>query len=545
MLDRELNLWLFFERATTHIADVPVVTRDPSGALRRSSYGEVARRSQQLMHALDRLGVPPRAVVGTLAANHQEHLEAYFAIPCANRVLHTLNPRLSSEHLAHTIRAADDRALIVDADRLPLLERIPDALANVSHLIVIGDGQPSPGLPTAIGYEELLAEQPDIYPQPEIPERSALAICFTSGTTGRPKGVVYTHRSSVLQALTVSTGAGASLGPSDCVLTAIPMFHANAFAMPHATLAVGAKHVLSAGSFDPASFVDLLISERVTVSAGVPTIWQLVAHELQQHPRPLPDLRHILVGGSQLPERLVRVFFEDIGVPLVQGWGMTETSPLVGMAWPKAEMIGASDDELLEHVRMRAGLPLPMVTATLRDDAGNELPWDGSAMGEIWVRSPWVADGYLGGELADSFEGGWFHTSDSAVGSPHGYLTIKDRRRDLIKSGGEWIASMDMENAIAAIPSVVEVAVIATPDPRWEERPLPCIAVDGDAITIQQVRAHLTNQGFPSWQLPGEIRLLDQLPKTSVGKPDKRALREMFAADEPTVIAAASAPTAH
>ena len=537
MLDRELNLWLLFERATTHIAGVPIVSRDPNGVIRRSNYGEVARRAQQLMHGLDRLGIPPRAVVGTLAGNHQEHLEAYFAIPCADRVLHTLNPRLSSEHLAYTIQAADNRALIVDADRLPLLERIPDALANVSHLIVIGDGEPVPGLPPAIGYEELLTGQPDIYDPPEIPERSPLAICFTSGTTGRPKGVVYSHRSSVLQALAVSTGAGVSLGPSDCVLTAVPMFHANGFAMPHATLAVGAKHVLSAGTFDPASFVDLLISERVTVSAGVPTIWQLVAHELRRQPRPLPHLRHILVGGSQLSERLVREFLHEIGVPLVQGWGMTETSPLVGMAWPKAEMIGASDDELLRDVWMCAGLPLPMVTATLRDDAGNELPWDGSAMGEIWVRSPWVADGYLGGEAPDSFKGGWFHTSDSATGSPHGYLTIKDRRHDLIKSGGEWIASTDMENAIAAIPSVVEVAVIATPDPRWEERPLPCIALDdGATITTQEVRAHLTDQGFPSWQLPGEIRMLAQLPKTSVGKPDKRALREMFAADGSAVV---------
>ena len=530
-MDVELNLGMFLRHAADHCGDVEVVTREPDGSVRRYTYADLGRRADQLMHGLDALGLGIGDAVGTLAWNHDRHLEAYFAIPCSGRVLHTLNPRLSADDLAYTIGEAADRVIVVDPGFVPLLARIPDALAGLKALIVTGDTASAAGLPCdVIGYDDLLAGQPESHSPREIPERSPMGICFTSGTTGRPKGVVYTHRSAVLHGMAIASGAGAAVGPGDCVCVQVPMFHANCFGMPHAAAMVGAKQVLNSGPFDPAALVDLLASERVTVSAGVPTIWQMVAADLRTRKVRLPDLRHVLTAGSQPPPSLIEEFFTDFGIPMIQAWGMTESSPVLGMAWPKNHMRDWDAATLTDRVRRQAGLPLAGVSVRLRDDTGADVAWDGAGMGDVQIRGPWVAGGYLGGDVGvEQFtDDGYFVTGDTAIGSSDGYLVIADRTKDLVKSGGEWISSIDMENAITGLAGVAEAAIIAVPDEKWGERPLACVVpAAGAGVTLEEVHEHLTTS-FERWQLPDRMETLEALPRTSVGKIDKKALRTRF-----------------
>jgi fatty-acyl-CoA synthase len=533
-MDVELNLGMLLTHAVDHAGDVEVVTREPDGSVRRYTYADLGRRSNQLMHGLDRLGIGAGEAVGTLAWNHDRHLETYFAVPCSGRVLHTLNPRLAPADLAFTIGKAADRAIVVDPDFLPLLRRLPEALAGLKALILLGPpegvGDPADLSSDVIGYDDLLADEKDRYDLVEVPERTPMGICFTSGTTGRPKGVVYTHRSAVLHAMAIASGAGAAIGPSDCVCVQVPMFHANCFGMPHAAAMVGAKQVLNSGPFDPPALVDLLASERVTVSAGVPTIWQMVAADLRQRRVRLPDLRHVITAGSQPPPSLIEEFFTDFGIPMIQAWGMTESSPVVGVAWPKNHMRDWDAATLTSRVRRQAGLPLAGVSVRLRDETGADIPWDGEGMGALLMRGPWVAGGCLGGDVGtEQFTpDGYFVTGDAAIGSPDGYLVIADRTKDLVKSGGEWISSIDMENTITGLAGVTEAAVIAVPDEKWGERPLVCLVpADGALVTLEQVRQHLAT-AFARWQLPDTMKLLDALPRTSVGKVDKKALRARF-----------------
>ncbi|MHB8329998.1 MAG: long-chain fatty acid--CoA ligase [Acidimicrobiales bacterium] len=532
MMDTQLNAWLLFGNAPRHFADTEVVTRLASGERHAYTYARFGRRTMQLMHALDRLGIDRGERVATLAWNGYRHLECYFAVPCTARVLHTLNLRLSPEDLAYIVGHADDRVVMVDADLVPLLEKVAAAggLAKVSHIIVLGDDVPASSLSGLVAYEDLLADEPEDYPPLDIPESTPLGMCYTSGTTGRPKGVVYTHRSTFLHSLGASSGMGLRIGPDDCVLPVVPMFHANAWGVPHAATAVGAKQVFLAGALDPGTLADVLADERVTVSAGVPTIWLGLADELARRQARLPALRHLACGGSQPPRSLIERYRREFGIPIVQAWGMTETSPLASMAWPKEKMHDWDDERLGDSVRGQAGLPLPGVIVTIRDDQGAEVPWDGETMGNLLVRGPWVADSYLHGESAEQFtDDGWFRTGDVAVGSPDGYFVIADRTKDLIKSGGEWISSVDMEAAIMAMADVVEAAVIAVPDAQWQERPLACVVPrPGAAVTLQDVHAQLVGAGFAKWQLPDRLELIDEVPKTSVGKFDKKVLRTRF-----------------
>ena len=532
MMDVQLNSWLLFAHAGAHHAEVEIVSRLASGEVRRSTYGRFAARAQQLMRGLDSLGIEAGAPVATLAWNHDRHLEAYFGVPCSGRMLHTLNLRLSPTELAYIIQDAGDRAILVDEDLLPLLEQAAaqGGLDGVEHVIVLAGQVPQTTLAGAIAYEELIAAQPAEYPQRDIPEHTPLGICYTSGTTGRPKGVVYTHRSTFLHAMAASSAAGMAVGPADCVLPVVPMFHAMAWGMPHAAVAVGAKQVFAAGPLDPEALLDLMRDERVTVAAGVPTVWISVADALGARRTRLPGLRHLICGGAQPPRTLIERYLHEFGIPVLQAWGMTETSPLASIAWPKHAHADLDDDEVTSRARCQAGLPLSGVDISVRDEQGAEVPADGETMGNLYVRGPWVADSYWNGAGAEQFEGGWFRTGDVAIKSPDGYFVIADRTKDLIKSGGEWISSVDMEGDIMAMPEVLEAAVIAIPDPKWQERPLAAVVPrPGGSVSVEAVRAHLESRGWARWQLPDRIEIIDQVPRTSVGKFDKKVLRGRFA----------------
>jgi fatty-acyl-CoA synthase len=535
MMDIPLNSWLLFDHGPRYFHDTEVVTRLPDGSEHRYTYADFGRRAQQLMHALDALALPPGARVATLAWNGYRHLEAYWAVPCTGRVLHTLNVRLSADELAYVVRHAGDRAVLVDADLLPLLEQVAErgGLAGVEHVVVLGDRVP-PGttLPGTVAYEELIAARPQTYDPREIDERAPLGLCYTSGTTGRPKGVVYTHRSTMLHAVAGSSRAAMSIGPGDAVLPVVPMFHANAWGLPYTATPYGAKQVFYGGPLDAAALVDLMAAERVTVAAGVPTVWMAVADAMTARGGGLPDVRHLLCGGARPARALIDRYRTEFGIPLVQIWGMTETSPLASFAWPKEHMRDWDEDRLADAVRGMAGLPLPGVQTQIRDGDGRPLPWDGASMGELLVRGPWVADAYLGDEGGGQFtEDGWFATGDIATGSPDGYFVITDRAKDLVKSGGEWISSVDMESAVMSMDAVAEAAVVAVPDEKWSERPLVCVALrPGTTLTLDEVRAHLEQNGFARWQLPDRVELVDAVPRTGTGKFDKKALRARFEA---------------
>jgi fatty-acyl-CoA synthase len=531
-MDVPLTTWLLFSAAGRHHHQTEVVSRSSSGQVHRYTLGDFSGRAQQLMHGLAALGIQPGERVATLAYNSFRHLEAYFGVPSSGRVLHTLNVRLSAAELAFIMNDAEDTAVLVDSEFLPLLDSVIPQVPSLRHVVVLDGPVPALSDParTWTAYEELIGPQPTEFAQPLMDERSPAGLCYTSGTTGKPKGVVYSHRSTFLHALAVTSAAGMAVGPGDCVLPQVPMFHASAWGLPHAAVAVGAKLVFYAGAFDPAAFADLLLDERVTIAAGVPTVWIGLIDELVRRQTRLADIHHIISGGSQPPRALIDRYAQEFGVRIVQAWGMTETSPLASMAWPHENMRGWPDDEITTAARCQAGLPVPGIEVSIRDEQGKDVAFDGTTMGALHVRGPWVTDEYLHGTGAEQFtEDGWFDTGDIAIGSPNGYFVIADRTKDLIKSGGEWISSVDMEAAIMALPGVIEAAVIAIPDPKYIERPMACIVTGPDgAPSPDTVRAKLAAQGFAKWQLPDRIEYLDAVPKTAVGKFDKKVLRARF-----------------
>jgi fatty-acyl-CoA synthase len=521
MMDFQLTLPPVLRRAETFFGDREVVTRLPDRSFHRTNYRDVMRRAKQLAVGLRGLGLDRGDRVATLCWNHHQHLEAYFGIPCGGFVLHTLNLRLHPTDIAYIASHAGDRALIVDRSLLPLYEAIREQ-TPFEHVLVVEDS-----------YEELLAgADADDWRDPELDEREAAAMCYTSGTTGRPKGVVYSHRSTVLHALGVATTAplGLAIYEADTLLPVVPMFHANAWGYPYLAAMTGARLVFPGPHLDPASLLEDMAAERVTWTAGVPTIWLGMLQLLDAEPDrwDLSSLRGMLVGGAAVPRAMIEAYRERHGLTVVQGWGMTETSPVASTTDFVGDLREADRSTQDDYAAM-AGLPLPLVEVRVRN-GDEELPWDGESMGELEVRGPWVAASYVGGEQPERWtDDGWFMTGDIVSMDPRGFIQIRDRSKDVINSGGEWISSVDLENALMAHPAVAEAAVIAIPDEKWTERPLAAVVLKpGAAATADELRTFLAPQ-FAKWWLPERIEFLPEIPKTAVGKFKKTALRDQFA----------------
>ena len=488
----------------------------------RASYSEVADRSERLSAALAELGVQPGDRVATYAWNTQEHLEAYMAVPTMGAVLHTLNIRLFVEQLVYVANHAEDKVVLVDASLVKPLAELADQLETVEHFVVMGKGAEGE-LPNQLDYEELLAAQSPGFDYPSLEENQAAALCYTSGTTGNPKGVLYSHRSTVLHAMGAGMAESIGATSADRILPIVPMFHANAWGLAHQAGLVGADLIMPSRFLQAEPLAKLIEEEKVTMAGGVPTVFMDVLRHADENDVDFSTLRKVTCGGSAVPLSLMQAFEERHGVYIEQAWGMTEMSPLGTIARPPA---GTDDEDRKWDYRSSAGRVNPLVEARIVDDDGAEVDWDGEETGELEVRGPWIAASYYRDDSDDKFDDGWLRTGDIASIDPRGYVRITDRAKDVIKSGGEWISSVELENEIMGHPDVAEAAVIAIPDERWSERPLACIVPEeGKEVSAESVREHLAER-VAKWWLPDTYAVIDEVPKTSVGKFDKKVLRK-------------------
>jgi fatty-acyl-CoA synthase len=542
MMDVPLTVTALMRYGTSAYADREVVTCTTAG-VRRQSYGVTGARAARLANALRSLGVDADQRVATLMWNNAEHLEAYLAIPSMGAVLHTLNLRLDPEVIGYIATHAGDDVVIVDATLVPLLARVLPHAPTIRHVIVTRAEDGNEDLSRSdLGrdgrlvhsYEDLLAAQPDSFAWPELDERSAAAMCYTSGTTGRPKGVVYSHRSSYLHSMGVCLGNIFALSEQDRVLPVVPMFHANAWGLPYAAVMAGADLIMPDRFLQPEPLVRLIESERPTLAGAVPTIWNMLLAHVRSHGGDLSSLRLVPCGGSAVPHALQEAYEKELGVRIVQAWGMTETSPLGSVAHPPA---GTPEDEAWRY-RDTAGRLVAAVEARLVGPDGTVLPNDGQAVGEVEVRGPWVTGAYYKDDDPGKFRDGWLRTGDVGTIDRLGFVTLTDRAKDVIKSGGEWISSMELENALMAHPRVAEAAVIGVPDEKWGERPLATVVLKpGESATASELRAFLEGK-MPHWQLPERWSFITEVPKTSVGKFAKTRMRDAYARGDYEVIEA-------
>lgn len=527
MMAAPLRVTDILRRAEQIFADQRIVSRLAPGVVENMTFAEAGQAARRLASALTALGVQPGGRVATLMWNHANHLVAYYGIPAAGAVLHTLNPRLSPEELAYIIADAGDDIVIIDEDLLPLWRQV-EAHVSPRHVIVNG----KPDAPHDIAWSELLAAHPPAeWPDGAFDENTAAAICYTSGTTGRPKGVVYSHRSIVLQAFGTIAPDCFNLSARSVTFTLTPMFHVNAWGLPFAALMAGSVVVLPGPRISPEEILDLIEAERVSVAFGVPTIWTGVIQALSGERRwHLPKGLMLVSGGAAPSPEMFRTF-DRHGIYLQTGWGMTETSPIASQTWLLPAHAALNDDE---RIRLRAsnGLPLPFIEFRIASEDGAVLPWDGTSRGELQCRGPWVTQTYIGHPtpIPATTPDGWLKTGDVAVIRPDGYVQLVDRLKDLIKSGGEWISSVDMENTIAELAGVAETAVIAVADEKWGERPVALVCPRaGTTLTAEEVSAHLQSR-YPKWMVPERIEIVDELPKTGTGKLNKLLMRQRLGA---------------
>jgi fatty-acyl-CoA synthase len=529
MQDAPLTITAILRHACSINGDRTATTATGQGGYRSITYRALGEQAAQLANALRSLGISGDQRVATFMWNNAEHLAAYLAAPAMGAVLHTLNIRLLPEQIAYIANEAEDRVIIADLCLAPQLAPVLPLLETVHTVIAVGAGDLAPlaaSGKTVVRYDEVLADEPATFDWPDIDEKSAAAMCYTSGTTGNPKGVVYSHRSSYLHSVAVCTANGLGVGVTDSVLPVVPMFHANAWGLPYAALMAGADLVLPDRFLDAASLVNLIETQRPTLAGAVPTIWNDVLHLLDRSPgHDVSSLRLVACGGSAVPLSMMQAFEKNHGVRIQQAWGMTETSPLATVAWPAPHAIGD------EHWAMRAtaGRPICGVEARIVDDEGNPVPQDGTVVGEIEVRGPWITGSYYLGRDASKFDSGWLRTGDVGRIDAKGYVTITDRAKDVIKSGGEWISSVDLENELIAHPAVLEAAVVGVPDERWQERPLAVVVLnEGTEATPAQLREFLADK-VVRWWLPERWTFVEQVPRTSVGKYDKKTIRARHA----------------
>ncbi|MCP3059691.1 long-chain fatty acid--CoA ligase [Myxococcus sp. K38C18041901] len=528
MMDFPLTLTHFLERARTYYPRSEIVSRNPDKSTHRYTYADFYRRTCQLMNALKRLGVKAGDRVATLSWNHYRHLEAYFGIPAMGAVVHTLNLRLHPNDLGYIAKHAEDTVVLVDRSLWPLFEKFAAQVPSLRHVVVIPDAGPAPE--GTLDYEKLLAAEPETFDFPTLDENSAAMLCYTSGTTGNPKGVLFSHRSITLHTLVCCMKDLTGIGEADSVLPVVPMFHAAAWGLPFDALLTGARMVMPGPHLDPPSLLELMAAEKVTVAGGVPTIWLGILALLDQDPKKwdLSAMRTMLIGGSAAPPAMIDGFRQRHGLEVTHAWGMTEMNPVGTMAKVKQELRHA-DAKAQLGAQSSQGFALPFVETRVMGEDGKALPWDGATMGELEVRGPWVAGSYYGGEGADRFTAdGWFKTGDVVTLDADGYVRICDRSKDVIKSGGEWISSVALENALMSHPAVLEAAVFAGRHARWDERPLAAVVLKpGQTATKEALAEHLAKQ-FAKFWLPDDYLFIEQIPRTSTGKFLKTKLREDY-----------------
>jgi fatty-acyl-CoA synthase len=530
MMPYPLTITHFFERTRKLFPKKTLGTRVPGVGLVKSTYADFADRTARLAGALRSLGVKKGDRVGTFAWNSHRHLEVYFAAPMMGAVLHTVNIRLSAPDITYIVNHAADRVLIADASCWPTLEPLRRQLPSVEHVIVMKDTPDAQIPPGALDYEELLGSATPVTAWPKLEETDAAGMCYTSGTTGNPKGAVYTHRAIFLHSMASSMTDVLGISERDIILHIVPMFHANAWCVPFAGVMNGATQFFGGPNPQPRDIVEIVHNERVTFVGAVPTVWIAIDAILEAEPqRDVSSIRAIPIGGSAAPRTLLEKFDKKYGAPMLHAWGMTEMTPLGTICRLKSYMETLPDEERYA-IRAKQGYPTVCVDLRIVDDEGREQPWDGQSMGEMQVRGPWVIRSYYNNpESADRFTpDGWFRTGDVATLDPEGYVQITDRTKDLIKSGGEWISSIDVETLIMGHPKVLEAAVIAVPHPKWVERPLACVVPKpGAELAPAEILDYLRPK-LAKWALPDAVVLIDAVPKTSVGKFDKKVLRERF-----------------
>ena len=530
MQDWPLLVHTILDHARTYHGTREIVSRMVEGPIHRYTYIDLDRRSRQLASALAGRGIGLGDIVGTMAWNGYRHMEIWYGAMSLGAVVHTLNPRLFADQLTYIVNHAEDRFVFVDLTFVPVLEGIQDDLPGVSGFIIMTDEDhmPDTSLRNPICYETLLAEGDAGFAWPSFGENTACGICYTSGTTGNPKGVLYSHRSNVLHAMMAVAGDALCMKSSEAIMPVVPMFHANAWSFVFSCPMAGAKMVMPGGRMDGESIYELLDTEQVHMTAAVPTVWLMLLRYLEASGKKLPCLERVVIGGSACPQSMIDAFERDYDVEVIHAWGMTETSPLGSLCTMKGGMGGLSQDDV-RAIKVKQGRPPYGIEMKITDDDGDEMPRDGASFGHLMVRGPCVTKSYMKGEGGRILDGdGWFDTGDVSTLDEHGYMQITDRSKDVIKSGGEWISSIDLENLAVGHPEVAEAAVIGVAHPKWNERPLLIVvSKDGSAIEKQDILDYMTGR-IAKWWMPDDVVFIDEIPHTATGKIQKRALREQF-----------------